>query len=183
MATWAYECRPSDQSGQSWLVGCQTVDAMPADAKIVRVKAGSQWHCATVDRTRRIEVEAMLLREVIASDEVDCPECAEPPNSPAVPPVAPNDRIVESTRQIQAAEMTIGGRSCTVVLVGLELINSPGEAHMATADLFPLFPGAEVVLMGQEEDGTPHFHGPEQLVNLLASIPLDQMPWRSYPLG
>ena len=183
MATWAYECRPSDQSGQPWLVGCQAVDAMPADTKIVRVKAGSQWHCATVDRSRRIEVEAMLLREVIASDELDCPECAEQPKSAAAPAMEEIHPSVESTRQIQAAKLTLGDQRCVVVLVGLDLINSPGEAHMAAADLCPLFPGAEVVLMGQDEDGTPHFHGPDQLVNLLASIPLDQMPWRSYPLG
>ena len=183
MATWAYECRSSDQTDQTWLVGCQAVDAMPADTRIVRVKAGSQWHCATVDRSQRIEVEAMLLREVIASDEADCPECAERPKAPAAPAAKEIEPIVESTRQIQAAEMTIGDRHCVVVLVGLDLINSPGEAHMATSDLSPQFPGTEVVLMGQEEDGTTHFHGPEQLVNLLANIPLDQMPWRPYPLG
>ena len=183
MATWAYECRPSDQSIPPWLVGCHAVDAMPADTKIVRVKAGSQWHCATVDRSRRIEVEAMLLREVIASNQVDCPECMEQLKAPAAPAVEATNRAFESTRQIQGAEITLGDRRCAVVLVGLDLINSHGEAQMATADLSSLFPGAEVVLMGQEEDGTPHFHGPDHLVNLLVNIPLDQMPWRSYPLG
>ena len=156
---------------------------MPAGTKIVRVKAGSQWHCATVDRSRRIEVEAMLLREVIASDEVDCSECAEHANKPAAPRVVVNEPIVESTRQIQAAELTLGDRRCVVVLVGLGLINSPGEAHMAATDLCTLFPGANLVLMGQDVDGTPHFHGPDQLVNRLVSIPLDQMAWQSYPLG
>ena len=165
MATWAYECRPSDQSGQFWLVGCHAVDDMPAGTKIVRVKAGSKWHCATVDRSRRIEVEAMLLREVIASDEADCLGCAEQPNAPAAPADEELHPSVESIRQIQAAEMIVGDHRCSVVLVALNLINSPGEAHMATADISTLFPGAEVVLMGQEEDGTPHFHGPDQLVN------------------
>ena len=79
--------------------------------------------------------------------------------------------------------MIVGDHRCSVVLVALNLINSPGEAHMATADISTLFPGAEVVLMGKEEDGTPHFHGSDQLINLLASIPLEQMPWRSYSLG
>ena len=156
---------------------------MPAGTKIVRVKADSQWHCATVDRSRRIEVDGMLLREVIASDEANCPGCAEQPKAPVSPAVEEIQPSVESTRQIQAAEMIVGDHRCSVVLVALNLINSPGEAHMATADISTLFPGAEVVLMGKEEDGTPHFHGSDQLINLLASIPLEQMPWRSYSLG
>ena len=84
MAAWAYECRPANKPDECWLVGCLVVDEMPGQPRIVRVKVGSEWLCAVVDRTQRVEADRMLLREVIASDEADCPECAEGPPAPTV---------------------------------------------------------------------------------------------------
>ena len=73
MAVWAYECRPC-AGNATWLVSRERVDGLPADVRILRVKTGSGWACAIVDRSRPVEVEAMLLREGAASDERDCPE-------------------------------------------------------------------------------------------------------------
>ena len=42
--------------------------------------------------------------------------------------------------------------------------------------------GVPVVLMGQEEDGTPVYYGDEDLKELLAAVPVDRMPWKGYAL-
>ena len=69
-----------------------------------------------------------------------------------------------------------------VVLVGLDLVGRAGEADMAIADLRRRF-GVDVVLMGQEEDGTPVYAGDPVLLGLLAHVPVDRMPWKKYPIG
>lgn len=184
MAAWAYECRPADPSLDPWLVACQTVDAMPAGTRIVRVQVGQDWLCAVVDKRQRIEAQGSLLREVVASDEADCPECAAraEPRQPAVAP-AREPAAAPSGRQVHAAAMSMLGHRFVVVLVGIDLVRSPGEADMAIADLRPRFGGVDVLLMGQEEDGTPVYQGKQALVDLLAETPVDRMPWKAYPIG
>jgi hypothetical protein len=182
MAAWAYECRPADGSRDPWYVACLAIDAMPPATRIVRVHVDGDWLCATVDRRERHAIDAMHLRDVVASDEVDCPMCAAAPAAPA-PPAAQADAEPRSGRELQAAAMAVQGHRFVVVLVSLALVQRPGEADMAIADLRPRFGGVDVVLMGQEEDGTPSYHGHETLVELLGHIPVDRMPWKAYPVG
>lgn len=183
MSAWAYECRPADETIGPLLVACLAVDTMPMGTTIVRVKVGQKWHCAVVDRTRRVESAGMLLREVIASDEADCPECVERPATPPAPEILAAAAPSGSSRQVDAAAIAMHGRQFVIVLVTLDLLNSPGEADMTIADLRPRFGGVDVVLMGQHEDGTPRYHGEAALVELLANVPLDAMPWKAYPVG
>jgi hypothetical protein len=152
---------------------------LPADVHLVRVKVGSEWRCATVDRERQVEVDAMLLRDAVASDPVDCPECAPAPTPEAGPAPA---SASTSARAVQAAAVSIQGRQVLVVLVPLDVVRSPGEADMLIADLRPRFGNVALLLMGQDDDGTPHYHGNTALMELLADVPVDKMPWKAYPL-
>ena len=183
MAVWAYECQSADQSLNPWLVACLAVDAMPADTRIVRVKVGNEWPCAVVDRTKRVESQGMLLREVVSSDEVDCPDCAPQQRRMPEPATKTGKPSAASGRQVQAAAISMLGHRFVVVLVGLDLVRSTGEGDMAIADLQPRFGGVNVVLMGQLEDGTPVYHGASELVALLAETPVDRMPWKTYPVS
>jgi hypothetical protein len=65
----------------------------------------------------------------------------------------------------------------------MTLVTSPGETNMAIEDLQPYFGGVPVVLMAQKDDGSPSYYGDSQLVELLAHIPIDKMPWKEYPVG
>lgn len=183
MAAWAYECRPAGDTKESWYVACMAVDAMPATTHIVRVRVDDDWRCATVDRGQRISIDAMHLRDVVASDEADCPECAAARRAPAAPPAAEDDEAPAGPgRQVDAAAVSMQGHRFMVVLVGLDLVGRAGEADMAITDLRRRF-GVDVVLMGQEEDGTPVYAGDPVLVGLLAHVPVDRMPWKKYPIG
>jgi len=57
---------------------------------------------------------------------------------------------------LQAAAVSIAGRRMMVVLVPLDIVCSPGEAGTLMADQRPRLGGVDLVLMGQDEDGTPH---------------------------
>lgn len=185
MAAWAYECRSPAHVGEPWYVACLAIDAMPAETRIVRVHVDGEWCCGLVDRARRTAVEARMLRDVVASDEADCPECAVTavPERPRQQPVEEDATPSGPRREVHAAAMSVQGYRFAVVLVPLDLIGRPGEADMAAADLRPRFGGVEVVLMGQEEDGTPSYHGNPTLLELLNHIPVDRMPWKVYPVG
>jgi hypothetical protein len=64
----------------------------------------------------------------------------------------------------------------------LDVVLSAGEADMLIADLRPRFGNDDLLLMGQEDDGTPHYHGDAGLARLLADVPVDKIPWKLYPL-
>jgi hypothetical protein len=77
MSAWAYRCHPPDEGSTDWFVSQLDAEKLSTDVRIVRVKVGADWKCALLDRTQTVTVENQLLREVIASNEEDCPQCAE----------------------------------------------------------------------------------------------------------
>ncbi|MBI5719629.1 MAG: hypothetical protein HZC37_18320 [Burkholderiales bacterium] len=156
------------------------VEDWPPDTRIVRLRFGSDWRCALLDRSRVVEVEGLLLRDAVASDERDCPECAAQPAAFGAE-AAPAPQARAHSPEVEAAAISLRGVPMAVVLVKRELIDSPGEASMMQAALQPRFGDAAVVLMGQDDDGTPHFFGDPALVDLLDGVPIEGMPWKRYP--
>jgi hypothetical protein len=179
MAVWAYECR-SCPAGSVWWVARTRIDELQLESNMLRVKVGKDWRCAVVYRVRAVEVEAQLLREAVASNLEDCPDCAPQPDVASDAEPAPQGSAASS---LQAAAISLAGRRMMVVLAHLDLVQSPGEAEMLIADLRPRFGGIDIVLMGQDEEGTPHYHGNADLLLLLAGVPVDRMPWKTYTLG
>ena len=177
MAIWAYECRPCRGTGV-WLVSREVVDALPAEVRILRVNAGSEWRCAVVERGQPVEAEAMLLRPAEAADLHVCPDCA-----PAAETGAAHGPGNAQAAQVQAAAISLQGRQMLVVLVPMSVAGSAGEADMLAADLRPRFGDVDVVLMGQQDDGSPHYHGDQELLRLLADVPIAKMPWKHYSIG
>lgn len=82
--------------------------------------------------------------------------------------------------KVQGAAISLAGVSFAVVLVPMDLVDSPGEADMAIETMQPAFGGVPVVLMAQKDDGSPRYYGDQDLVVSLADVPVDQMPWREY---
>jgi hypothetical protein len=153
-------------------------DEVASTTNLLRVKVGNEWRCAIVDRSHMAEVEQQLLREAIPSDPAECPDCAaQQPTTEPVGDVAPEACAATS---VQAAAISLAGRRMMVILVPLSLVQTPGEAEMLVADLRPRFGGVDLVLMGQDEDGTPHYHGEAELLSLLAGVPVDRLPWKAY---
>ena len=199
MSAWAYECRARDDFAARWFVSRTAIDELPPGTNGVLVRVGDDWVPAVVDRSRQVAVEAMLLREVIADEEFTgigagvlpesdgtAPANSEPKapvsgrvDRPDVQPGGPD--VPTASRQVTAAAISMAGTKLMVVLVGLTTASGPGEADLAIADMQARF-GVPVVLMGQEEDGTPVYYGKGELMELLATVPVDRMPWKEYTL-
>ena len=77
MSAWAYRCHPCVEGEADWFVSQLDVERLGPDVQIVRVRVGRDWKCPLLDRTQAVVVDNQLLRNVIVSDEADCPECAE----------------------------------------------------------------------------------------------------------
>jgi len=82
--------------------------------------------------------------------------------------------------EVQAAAISLQGRNFVIVLVGMDMVTSSGEADMAIDTLQPKFGNATVVLMAQREDATPVYYGDQDLVSALGDIPVEGMPWKTY---
>jgi hypothetical protein len=181
MTVRAFECHAPGTGQALGFVALSRVGDWPPHTRIVRVRVGADWRCALLDRSRVVEVDGMLLRDAVASDERDCPECAA--QAPAsVPEAAPEPAGPASSPEVQAAAISLQGVQMVVVLVRRELVDSPGEASLLQGALRTRFGGASVVLMGQDEDGTAHYYGDAALVDLLDGLPIERMPWKAYPM-
>ena len=201
MSAWAYECRARDDSAARWFVSRTAINDLPEGTRGVLVHVGDDWLPAIVDRSRQVAVEAMLLHDVIADEEFTGiapdlpPESESEPASANVDPSRPTagrgDRPdahpdgsgrPAASQHVTAAAISMAGTKFVVVLVGLATASGPGEADLVIADMQRRF-GVPVVLMGQEEDGTPIYYGNEDLKELLAAVPVDRMPWKGYTLN
>ena len=188
MSTWAYECRARDDSATRWFVSRLAINELPPDTRSVLVRVGDDWVPAIVDRSRQLAVEAMLLHDVVANEEVSAGEPAAA-NVEGQPPVSdqierPDARPGRPTasQKVTAAAISIAQMKLVVVLVDLTIASGPGEADLVVADMQSRF-GVPVVLMGQEEDGTPVYYGSEDLKDRVAAVPVERMPWKEYTLN
>ncbi len=85
--------------------------------------------------------------------------------------------------KVQGATISLEGRKFAVVLVRMEVVGNPGEADMAIEKMQPAFGGVPVILMAQNDAGTPTYYGDQDLVRSMADIPFDKMPWKEYTIA
>ena len=125
-----------------------------------------------------------LLRPLRSLGKIPSPPAAgSADDSPDVKGVSPSTEIQTHAKKVQAAAISLRGHQFVVVVVPMTLVASPGEADMAIDDLQLYFEGVPVVLMAQKEDGSPSYYGDSQLVDMLADIPIEKMPWKEYRVG
>jgi hypothetical protein len=157
------------------------IDELPSGTRDVLVHVGDDWVPAVVDRSRQVSVDAMLLRDVIADDESTGAGAAPFARRTERPAVHQAPGRPSAPRPVTAAAITMAGMRFVVVLVDLATASGPGEADLVIADMQASF-GVPVVLMGQEEDGTPVYYGPDELKDRVSAVPVDRMPWKEYTL-
>jgi hypothetical protein len=85
--------------------------------------------------------------------------------------------------QFNAAVIRDHGVNFAVVIVKPSVLRSPQEAVKAQVAFAPAFRGIPVVLMAQDNQGTPSFHGRQDLIGLLSDVNLDNVPWKVYSYG
>ena len=82
--------------------------------------------------------------------------------------------------EVQAAAISSQNKNFVIVLVGIDMVNNPGEADLAIDTLQGKFGSVPVILMAQREDASPVYYGDQELVTLLRDVPVEEMPWKSY---
>jgi hypothetical protein len=84
--------------------------------------------------------------------------------------------------QFNGAVMKDGRTNFAVVIVKPSVLRTPQEAVKAQVAFAPAFRGMPVVLMAQDENGAPSFHGRQDLIGFLRDVNLDYVKWRVYTL-
>ncbi|MBR2214636.1 MAG: hypothetical protein IJ849_02620 [Selenomonadaceae bacterium] len=49
-------------------------------------------------------------------------------------------------------------------------------------ELSYFFPNMPIILMSQDNSGTPHYYGRKDIVDFLKTIRLEQIPWKVYTI-
>ena len=82
--------------------------------------------------------------------------------------------------KIQGAVIIEQGVTFAIVVVNRIVTNYTSRAVRVRAHLSQYFPNMPIILMSQDNDGTPHYYGRKDIVAFLRSIRLDQIPWKEY---
>lgn len=82
--------------------------------------------------------------------------------------------------QITGSVVKEQGVTFAVVAVKGYVLNFNNNANDLINCLKYYFPGIPIVLMAQDYNGTPTYYGRRDIVNFLANIPFEWIPWKKY---
>jgi hypothetical protein len=85
--------------------------------------------------------------------------------------------------QFQGAVVKEQGVTFAIVIVKPNVIENHSEAKQAIVSFSGIFPRTPVVLMAQDYSGRPTYYGRTDIVNFLASVPMEAIPWKEYTLN
>ncbi|MCI6283066.1 hypothetical protein [Selenomonas sp.] len=72
------------------------------------------------------------------------------------------------------------GVTFAIIAVRPEITRYTQNLVAARRELMQFFPNMPIILMSQDNDGTPHYYGRKDIVDFLKTIRLDQIPWKEY---
>jgi hypothetical protein len=81
---------------------------------------------------------------------------------------------------IQGAVLKEEGLAFAIIIVKPHVLEYAGDREAMLGQLKPLFPGLPLVLMAQDGQGQPVYHGPEQVIRILRGVRPEQIPWKEY---
>ena len=70
-----------------------------------------------------------------------------------------------------------------VVIVKRSYLSDKNAADGLIDSLQPSFGGIPVVLMAQDENGTPKYYGRKDIAQFLMTVPVENIPWKKYSLS
>jgi len=70
-----------------------------------------------------------------------------------------------------------------VVSVKQHVVNNRTEAQRVIRAFGPVFPGVPVVLVSVDSQGDAQWIGRRDIVDYMASVPLDAIPWAEYTVS
>ena len=82
--------------------------------------------------------------------------------------------------KVQGAVIREQGVTFAIVIVKRHVIQSTFQANDAVQGFSGLFPGIPIVLMAQDNRGTPTYFGRRDIVRFLSKVPVRAIPWKQY---
>jgi len=84
--------------------------------------------------------------------------------------------------QFEGAVIREQGISFAIVIVKRHILDSTHQANEAQGAFRPHFPGLPIVLMGQDARGRATYYGRRDIVDFMANVPIDAVPWKRYTI-
>jgi hypothetical protein len=81
------------------------------------------------------------------------------------------------------AVITEQGVTFAVAIVRRSVIDHPTQREEAISAFSAAFDGLPTVLMAQDARGVPTYYGRNDLVDFMASVPLEAVPWSKYQIN
>lgn len=72
------------------------------------------------------------------------------------------------------------GVTFAIIVVRQEVTQYTVRATKFRRAIQPYFPRMPIILMSQDNHGSPHFYGRKDIVDFLKTVPLDKIPWKTY---
>ena len=82
--------------------------------------------------------------------------------------------------KIQGAVIIEQGVTFAIVVVNQTVTNYTSRAVRVRAYLSQFFRNMPIILMSQDNNGTPHYYGRKDIVAFLRTLRLEQIPWKEY---
>jgi len=74
------------------------------------------------------------------------------------------------------------GLTFGIAVVRRSILDSPSARDQAIVEFSEAFDGIPTVLMAQDSQGVPTYFGRQDIVDFLASVPMEAIPWQRYTL-
>jgi len=75
------------------------------------------------------------------------------------------------------------GVSFAIVIVKPFVLNSQSECNASRNSFARFFPGVPIILMAQDQRGTPTYQGRRDIVNFLSNVHPSRIPWKTYTVN
>ena len=83
----------------------------------------------------------------------------------------------------EGSVVTEQGVTFAIVVVKESVINHSHDANEAIASFRRFFGSKPIVLMAQNYQGRPTYYGRRDIVNFLANVRMEAIPWKRYTIS
>ncbi len=80
------------------------------------------------------------------------------------------------------AVVTEQGVEFAIAVVRKSVLDTPSARDQAIVEFSAAFGNLPTVLMAQDARGVPNYYDRSDIVDFLASVPMEAIPWRQYTL-
>jgi len=82
--------------------------------------------------------------------------------------------------KVQGAVIKEQGVTFAIVVVKRHVIQNTFQANKTSQSYSNLFPCMPIILMAQNNRGTPTYYGRRDIVRFLSKVPMHAIPWKEY---